>query len=114
MPSHFHGLFGFKSVENLSKFMHCFKGITSKKIKALNLDELESNNFRLWKPRFDDLIINSQDQLKIKMEYIHNNPVKGGLVEKAEDWTFSSARDWLNDKKGLIEIDKNFEWLGDT
>ena len=32
MPSHFHAILGFKAIENLSKFMQCFKSITSKKI----------------------------------------------------------------------------------
>lgn len=114
MPSHFHGLFGFKGIENLSNFMHCFKGITSKKIKGLNLVELNSNDFKLWKPRFDDLIIKSSKQFKIKMEYIHNNPVRGGLVKKAEDWPYSSASEWLTGNKGLIEIDKNYEWLDEN
>jgi len=66
---------------------------------------------RLWKPRFDDLIVTSERQLKIKMEYIHNNPVKAGLVEQAEDWTYSSAVDWLTDRSGLITIDKEYNWL---
>ena len=113
MPSHFHGLFGFKAIENLSKFIQCFKGITSKEIKKLNLAELNSGSFKLWKPRFDDLIINTPKQLKIKMEYIHNNPIKGHLVGKAEDWQYSSAQDWLTGYNGLIEIDKDHKWLVD-
>jgi len=113
MPSHFHGLFGFKTIEKLSEFMHCFKGITSKKIKQLNLGELNSNDFKLWRPRFDDLIINSPEQFDIKMEYIHNNPVKTGLVKKAEDWPYSSARDWLTGNRGLIQIDKDYGWLNE-
>ncbi|MCZ7670579.1 MAG: hypothetical protein M5U34_27225 [Chloroflexi bacterium] len=28
------------------------------------------------------------------VRYIHQNPVTAGLVEKAEDWEFSSARLW--------------------
>jgi putative transposase len=29
-------------------------------------------------------------------EYIHNNPVRRGLVARAEDWLWSSAREWSN------------------
>ncbi len=61
--------------------------------------------------RFDDLIIQTESQLKIKMEYIHNNPVKAGLVQKAEDWMYSSAADWLTSGSGLIKIDKESQWL---
>lgn len=29
-----------------------------------------------------------------KVNYIHQNPVRAGLVERAEDYKFSSARLW--------------------
>ena len=42
-----------------------------------------------------------------KIEYIHQNPVKRGFVDKAEHWRYSSARDYLG-MDGLIEIEKFF------
>jgi putative transposase len=41
---------------------------------------------------------------KQKLDYIHNNPINAGLVEKAEDYIYSSARDYAG-IKGLIEIE---------
>jgi putative transposase len=38
-----------------------------------------------------------------KLDYIHNNPVEAGIVEKAEEYLYSSARDYY-DLPGLIEI----------
>lgn len=41
-----------------------------------------------------------------KLDYIHNNPVEAGIVEKAEEYMYSSARDYYFAKQcGLIEID---------
>ena len=111
MPSHIHVLFGFSKIETLSKTIQTFKSITSRQVKESKIAELKENGYKLWKPRFDDLIIKTEKQLKIKMEYIHNNPVKAGLVQKAEDWKYSSAVDWLIDKNGLVKIDKEFQWL---
>jgi hypothetical protein len=37
-------------------------------------------------------------------DHIHNNPVRRGLVERAEDWEFSSAN-WYADRTGPIRID---------
>lgn len=111
MPSHIHLLLGFHDISNLSKFVQTFKSITSMQIRRLSLKELKENDYKLWKPRFDDLIVGSEKQLKIKMEYIHNNPVNAGLVEQAEDWTYSSAVDWLTDGRGLLRIDKEYRWL---
>ncbi len=39
-----------------------------------------------------------------KMAYIHENPVRSGLVERAEDWMYSSQRNYSG-LKSLIEID---------
>jgi len=40
------------------------------------------------------------------MEYIHNNPVDAGIVEKAEEYIYSSARNYYFGKQcGLIEIE---------
>ena len=48
---------------------------------------------------------------QVCFHYIHQNPVKSGLVEKDTDWEFSSARDYANSKsKSFVkkEIVKNY------
>ena len=40
------------------------------------------------------------------LEYIHNNPVRRGLVEKAEQWTWSSAADYAGGKNVPLRVDK--------
>ncbi|MFH1717469.1 MAG: hypothetical protein ABIF19_08980 [Planctomycetota bacterium] len=37
--------------------------------------------------------------------YIHNNPVRKGLVEVADEWRYSSAADWQGTRQGPIPID---------
>jgi putative transposase len=39
---------------------------------------------------------------QICFEYIHQNPVKASLVKNAEDWEFSSYRDYYGDRKGTL------------
>lgn len=60
-------------------------------------------------------IINVPDLEKeypqICFNYIHNNPVKAGLVDKSEDWEFSSYPDYFCGRKGTLvnkEIAKEF------
>ncbi len=115
MPSHLHALFGLPQIELLSKFMQSFKSLTSRKLKELEFGKLkdklwEKDGFRLWRPRFDDVIITSEKQFKIKLDYIHNNPVKAGLVNEPKGWLYSSAEDWLGGSKGMLKVDKYFEW----
>ncbi|MFT4857763.1 MAG: hypothetical protein ACI9UV_003263 [Algoriphagus sp.] len=38
------------------------------------------------------------------MNYIHDNPVRTGIVEKPEDYLYSSARNYAG-LKGLIDVD---------
>src|SRR5207245_9352899 len=43
--------------------------------------------------------------LQQMIEYIHNNPVRRGLVEKATDWVWSSARFYAGLRPVAIEMD---------
>ena len=40
-----------------------------------------------------------------KLKYIHRNPVKRGLVERPEDWAWSSFRHYLTGESGTVEIE---------
>ena len=116
MPSHVHLLLGFPEVSLLSKAVQSFKSMTSRRLRRMDLSPYEkqlwqSGSFRLWKRRFDDVIIASETQLNRKLQYIHNNPVKAGLVREATEWEFSSARSWLIGEVGLIKIDKEYKWI---
>ena len=116
MPSHLHALMGFKEVTQLSRMMQTFKSLSTRILRPILSDDLrksfeEEGAFRLWKPRFDDLVIWSEKQFKIKIEYIHNNPVKAGFVEQTIEYSMSSAGDWILGEQGLISIDKNWSWL---
>ena len=115
MPSHLHALLGFSQIEILSRFMQSLKRDSARRIRNLLSPQLRSvlihaDRYNLWKPRFDDLVVWSERQFKIKLEYIHNNPVKAGLVGDATEYPYSSARYWLLDQPGAIPIDKEWKW----
>jgi len=40
--------------------------------------------------------------LNVCFDYIHMNPVNGGLVQHPEDWEFSSYRDYYSGRKGKL------------
>ena len=119
MPSHLHVLLGFKELELLSKIMQEFKSLSARRLRPILPPEFVGaldrvGGYQFWKPRFDDLIIWSEKQFRIKVDYIHRNPVKAGLVVTAADYIYSSARDWLLNEPGLIPIDKEWAWLEDS
>jgi len=65
---------------------------------------------RFWQPRYYDFNIWTAKKRKEKLCYLHRNPVKRGLVEKQEDWAWSSFRHYLTGIEGVVEIES--EWTG--
>ncbi len=53
-------------------------------------------------------LIENEQVLRQKLEYIHQNPVKWGYVDEPAHWLYSSARDYAG-VAGLIPVFK--EWL---
>ena len=48
--------------------------------------------FQFWEEGSHPELIQGQKMFNQKVEYIHNNPVKRGLVLEDKDWYYSSAR----------------------
>jgi len=46
----------------------------------------------VWQGRFKSSLVDEDRYLLNCLEYIHNNPVRAGLVRKAEDYVWSSCR----------------------
>jgi putative transposase len=68
---------------------------------------LKKPQYRFWQPGGGhDRIIYSSEELLNWLGYVHDNPVRRGLVEGSEDWPWSSARAWINDDDKLLKIDK--------
>ena len=47
-----------------------------------------------WQPRFFDRALRRVKEYYEKVEYIHLNPVRAGLVKRAVEWQWSSAHDY--------------------
>lgn len=122
MPSHIHLIINMPEGESISDLMRDFKKYTSTKIRqqlendgSIKAVEMLRKNaagkkqvFKLWKDRFDDLVITSVKTLRLKIEYIHDNPVRAGLVESAVDWKYSSAKNYLLGDHSLIYVVTDF------
>jgi len=47
-----------------------------------------------WQGRLSDRALRTVKEYDEKLEYIHLNPVKAGLVGRAQDWGWSSVNDY--------------------
>ena len=113
---------------NLSGIVRDFKNHTSKKFLEVLFDPAESrrdwmrlifeyhgkrkNNqtHQIWTHENHAEHIRSQKFIEQKVEYIHNNPVRAGIVLQPEDYLYSSARNYaeLDNLIDVIRID--FRW----
>ncbi len=112
IPSSLYALVGFAGKYDLGAFMYKYKWLSSRAIMALDHGEFHDRLFRKgkfkpWMNRFDNLTVSSRDQYESRMNYIHNEPVRKGLVPEPIQWEFSSAGDLIANRPGLIRIDKD-------
>lgn len=102
---------------NLSDIIRDFKKFTaSQTYKAIESNQRESRKSWLlwllkkegriwfWKEGYHGEEITSPSFADSKVEYIHQNPVRADLVEKEEEYIFSSACDFHGNRKGLLEL----------
>jgi len=68
----------------------------------------QDRDYQLWEEGSHPQMIDTEDVLRQKLEYIHQNPVKRGYVDEAEHWRYSSARNYAG-LAGLIPVYR--EWL---
>jgi len=69
---------------------------------------------RFWQPTQHPVGISSNGFWKQKMDYIHDNPCRKGMVLHPEDWRFSSARFWLTGESSDVQLlDVGWECIGD-
>ena len=79
-------------------------------LKDLNLQPasmVEIVNTQIWTHENHAIELHSIEFIEQKLNYIHNNPVRVGIVNKPEDYIFSSARNYSG-LEGKIEIDSLF------
>ena len=57
---------------------------------------------QVWIPRFDDLALYEPETFAVKLKYIHENPKRAGIAVKTEDYRYSSAAFYEEDKKDSI------------
>jgi REP element-mobilizing transposase RayT len=64
-----------------------------------------NKNYQFWQYGNHAEEIYSNKFMWSKLDYIHLNPVRAGLVEKASQYIYSSANNYINDS-GLLKIEK--------
>jgi len=118
MENHLHLI---ASSECLGKEIGIFKSFTARKIidfltekKAKNvLEQLnyhklrhrQDRKYQVWQEGSHPQVIQNEEMMIQKAEYIHYNPVRRGYVDDPVHWRYSSARNYAG-MEGMLEIRK--------
>jgi putative transposase len=70
----------------------------------LKFPETQMDEKHFWQRRFYDFNVWSERNFKEKLNYMHANPVKRGLVLHPKDWPWSSWRHYALGEMGLIPV----------
>jgi len=101
MPEHVHLLVSEPKRAKLSTALQMLKQNAARELRVA-----EGNPF--WQERYYDFNVWSETKRVEKLRYIHRNPVRRGLVEKPEDWKWSSFLHYATGVEGAVEIES--EW----
>ena len=85
MPNHVHLLVEMWQTP-LSKLLHSWKILTSKRANALL-----NRSGQLWQDDYRDRYMRDEEHYRKTVRYIEHNPVKAGLVKSPEQWRFGSG-----------------------
>ena len=98
MPEHVHLLVNEPKSGTLARAIQALKTSVSK----------QSPQRPFWLPRYYDFNVRGEDTMGQKLRYMHRNPVVRGLVERPEEWAWSSYRHYLSGEEGPVEVESHW------
>lgn len=122
MTDHLHALVG--SDRKPSEVARYINGISSRRVinylkesgyesslqKLRHATGARSHRYSLWDHHPNLKLVTTENGLMEKANYIHQNPVRAGLVDQAVDYRWSSIRYWqrclLEDEPLKVDIDQ--------
>jgi putative transposase len=100
MPDHLHALLRQTTASGtVPLFMGGFKSVSSRRLKPQGYPAK-----LLWRENYDDVPVPGSNALRTKMKYIHENPLRRGLVDHVEDYKWSSARQLYEIEQGIVTL----------
>jgi putative transposase len=67
-----------------------------------------NEHYQFWQQDNHPIQLTTRDMVIQKLNYIHQNPVRAGIVYEPKDYVYSSAIDYYTDQKGLLPIEHLF------
>lgn len=117
VPDHFH-LISNPRDGRIKEFIGELKSLSAKAINEVGMrfqfPDRGTEGHQVWQESFKDTPLWSGWMIWQKINYIHANPVKAGLVHSAKDYPWSSFRSFYSQADKSIEVDREWFWPDDA
>jgi REP-associated tyrosine transposase len=117
MPDHFH-LISNPRDGRIKEFIGELKSLSAKAIIISNplfkFPDDGDQGHQVWQESFKAMPLWSGWMIWQKINYIHANPVKAGLVKSAKDYRWSSFSSFYSGDDGPITVDRQWAWPDDA
>lgn len=98
MPNHYHFRLRQEADQPLSRFVNV---LFNAYVQAINKQQGRSGT--LFEGRFRHVWVDQEAYLAHLCRYIHLNPVKAGLVSRAEEWPYSNYLEWIGQRDRTLK-----------
>jgi putative transposase len=114
MPDHFH-LISNPRDGRIREFIGSLKSLSARRmLRTPNQFLSVADGHHVWQQSFKAMPLWSSWMIWQKINYIHANPVKAGLVGSAEEYPWSSFRSFYSRGDSAIVVDRNWSWDDDA
>ena len=72
-------------------------------LQRAKLPTKRDRQYQLWQEGSHPQLIQHDEMMRQKIEYIHQNPVKKGYVDDPTPWRYSSARNYAG-QSGILDV----------
>ena len=131
MSNHIHLMVQAKGSQTLSEVIRDFKAFTATSILKDLPESSESrwqwlmylfgyfakknkrtSEHQFWQSDNHPIEVYSKKVLRQKLNYIHQNPVRAGWVHYAQHYIYSSASNYYDDERGVLDVTILEEYYG--
>ncbi|MFN8298670.1 MAG: transposase [Chitinophagales bacterium] len=115
MPNHFHWLLHVKPLANPEIDSSPLSNAIGILLRSYTRAIQKQNGFTgsLFQQKTKSKQLQSENQFRICVNYIHQNPMKADLVAKMEDWEYSSFQDYCGIRQNsLCNQEMFYTYLG--
>jgi hypothetical protein len=100
MPTHFHLFVHISSESSIPTLSKAIGTLLSSYTQAFN--KVHKRHGSLFQQHTKAKLVDDHRYAAALTAYIHNNPVRSGLVERPEEWEFSSYQDYCALRNGTL------------